>query len=103
MSKKMLISIEPFCGLSDFYDTVAKGFGHFNTSKLHYDCTKINISENIQDKFYEYYAQQARETDPTLSDNDIRTGITMLLVNSGPKVDKTLKANEVEIFDGFIS
>lgn len=102
MSKRMLISIEPFCGLSDFYDTVAKGIGHFNTSKLHYDCTKINIAENIQDKFYEYYAQQARETDPTLSENDIKTGITMLLVNSGPKVDKALNANEVEVFDGFI-
>lgn len=68
MSKRILISIEPFCGLSDFYDTVAKGIGHFNTSKLHYDCRKINIAENIQDKFYEYYAQQARETDPTLSE-----------------------------------
>lgn len=102
MSKKMLISIEPPCGITEFYEAVAKGIGHFNTSKLHYDCTKINIAENIQDKFYEYYAQQARETDPTVSENDIKTGITMLLIKSGPKVDKTLKANEVEIFDGFI-
>ena len=44
----------------------------------------------------------ARETKPEPSENDIRVGITMLLAMSGPKVDKSLKANEVEIFDGFI-
>ena len=98
----MLISIEPFCDLLDFYDTVAKGIGHFNTSKLHYDCTKINIAENIQDKFYEYYTEKVKEEQPTLSENDIKVGITMLLAMSGPKVDKALKANEVEVFNGFI-
>ena len=98
----MLISIQPPCGLSDFYDAVAKGTGHFNTSKLTYDCTKINIAPNIQDDFYEYYTAVARETNPELSENDIRASITILLAMSGPKVDKTLKANEVEIFDGFI-
>lgn len=70
--------------------------------ELKYDCRKINIAENIQDNFYVYYDNLARETDPTLSENDIKTGITMLLIMSGPKVDNTLKANEVEVFDGFI-
>lgn len=102
MSKKMLISIKPSCGLTDFYDVVAKGTGHFNTSELHYDCTKINVAANIQDMFYEYYTALARETKPAPSENDIKTGITMLLAMSGPKVDTSLKANEVEIFDGFI-
>ena len=99
---KMLISIEPACSLLDFYDAVAKGTGRFNTSKLQYDCTKINIANNIQDDFYKYYTTLARETNPELSENDIRASITILLAISGPKVDKTLKANEVEIFDGFI-
>jgi hypothetical protein len=99
---KMLISIQPFGGLTEFYDTVAKGLGHFDTSELHYDCTKINVAENIQDKFYEYYTALVRETEPMSSENDIKIGITMLLAMSGPKVDSNLKANEVEIFDGFI-
>lgn len=73
-----------------------------NTSELKYDCRKINIAENIQDNFYEYYTKYAKETQPELTDNDIKTGITMLLLMSGPKVDNALKANEVEIFDDFI-
>ena len=85
-----------------FYDAVATEMGYTNTSELRYDCTKINIAANIQDGFYTYYAEKARETTPDISDNDIQIGITMLLVMSGPNVDKSLKANEVEIFDGFI-
>lgn len=102
MSKRMLISIQPPCDLVSFYDVVAKGLGYFDTRERKYDCTKINIAENIQDDFFKYYTQAARETDPTLSENDIRASIAMLLMCSGPKVDPTLKANEVEIFDGFI-
>ena len=101
MSEIITINIES-CDLTEFYDTVAREMGYSDTSELHYDCRKINIAANIQDGFYEYYAQQARETDPYLSDNDIKVGTTMLLVMSGPKVDDSLKANEVEIFDGFI-
>lgn len=86
----------------ELYEAAATEMGCIATSETKYDCTKINVAENIQDNFYEYYAQQARETDPTLNESDIRVGTTMLLVMSGPKVDSTLKANEVEIFDGFI-
>ena len=101
MSEIITINIEP-CGLTEFYDTVAREMGYANTNELYYDCRKINIAENIQDGFYEYYTKHARETDPYLSDNDIKVGTTMLLVMSGPKVDDSLKANEVEIFKGFI-
>lgn len=76
--------------------------GYTNTSQLRYDCTKINVAANIQDGFYTYYADKARETTPDISDNDTKIGITMLLAMSGPKVDNNLKANEVEVFDGFI-
>lgn len=98
---KLTISTKP-CALTDFYDAVAREMGYTNTNAIRYDCTKIEIASNIQDDFYEYYTTTARETDPTLSDSDITTGITMLLVMSGPKVSHDLKANEVEIYDGFI-
>ena len=88
--------------LPELYDIVAREMGYADTSELHYDCRKINIAENIQDNLYEYYKAKAKETDPYLSDNDIKVGTTMLLAMSGPKVDDDLKANEVKIFDGFV-
>lgn len=98
---KLTVNSTP-CALTEFYDSVAREMGYTDLSEIRYDCTKIDIAENIQDGFYEYYAAIARETTQALSDSDITTGITMLLVMSGPKVNKDLKANEVEVFDGFI-
>lgn len=99
---KILISNYKPCGITELYETAAKEMGYTDTSEMKFDCTKINIAENIQDNLYEYYKTKARETDPYLSDNDIKVGTTMLLAMSGPKVDDSLKANEVEIFKGFI-
>ena len=48
---KMLISIEPPCGLSDFYDIVAKGLVHFDTREKKYDCTKINVAQIFKTAF----------------------------------------------------
>ena len=90
------------CSLVDFYDTVAREMGYADTSELHYDCRKITVSEEIQDDIIAYYHDAARETDPTLSESDIRIGTAMTLLTSGPKLDITLNANEVEVFDGFI-
>lgn len=99
----MIVKIKnPVCDLMEFYNAVATEMGYADTSNLKYDCTKIDIAENIQDSLYEYYTTTAKETSPTPSENDIKVGITMLLAMSGPKVDKTLKVNEVEVFDGFI-
>lgn len=98
---KILISAEP-CSLLEFYEAVATEMGYSNINNLEYDCRKINIAANIQDKFYAFYTDVAKRNDKTLSDNDIKVGTTILLAMSGPKVDETLKANEVEIFEGFI-
>lgn len=89
-------------GLMEFYDAVAREIGIEPTSETKYDCRKVNISVSIQDGFYEYYSKLARETDPSISENDIKAGITMLLAMSGPKVDMSLPKNAVEVFDGFI-
>lgn len=85
-------------GLVEFYDAVATEMGYTNTSELRYDCRNINISPNIQDGFYVHY----REMNPTLPASEVDIQVTMLLAISGPKVDQALKANEVEVFDGFI-
>ena len=98
---KILISNAP-CGLTEFYDEVAREMGYDDPSELHYNCTKINVAENIQNNFYEYYLALIRENDIYSHENEARADITLLLVMSGPKVDQTLKTNEVEVFDGFI-
>ena len=99
----MIITIpEKTYSLTELYDAAAMEMGYENTSELQYDCRKINIAANIQDGFYDYYTSSVKETDPYANETEIRTSVTMLLAISGPKVDKALKANEVEVFDGFI-
>ena len=98
---KCVVEDKPY-GIVELYDAVARQIGHTDTSALHYDCTKINIAENIQDGMYEYYLTLIREKDIYSHENEARADITLVLAMSGPKVDTSLKANEVEVFDGFI-
>jgi hypothetical protein len=85
----------------ELYEAAATEMGCENTSEIKYDCTKINVAENIQDGFYEYYLALVRENDTYSHENEAMADITLVLAMSGPKVDKALKANEVEVFDGF--
>lgn len=89
-------------GLIELYDAVATEMGYADTSEINYDCRCINVAANIQDSIYEYYTELARETNPDVNMNDVRTSITMILAINGPKVDMNLADNEVEIFKGFI-
>lgn len=90
------------CGLTELYDAVATKIGFVDTSEINYDCTKINIAQNIQDGFYEYYAEVAREANSDVTAQEISIATTMLLAMKGPKVNESLNANEVEVFDGFV-
>jgi hypothetical protein len=87
-------------GIVELFDTIATEMGFVTVQNLEYDCCKVNIAKNIQDGIYEKYLELGREQ--KLSESDIRVGVTMLLVCSGPKVDENLADNEVEVFDGFI-
>ncbi len=88
--------------LLELYDEVAREMGYSSTDALQYDCRKICVAKNIQDGFYNHYIKNARETNPNANITDVKVSITMMLLLNGPKVDENLKANEVEIFDGFI-
>lgn len=98
---KIVVEEKPY-GIIELYNAVAKEIGYADTSELHYDCTKINIAENIQNGMYDYYLALVRENDIYVHENEARADITLVLAMSGPKVDASLKANEVEIADGFI-
>ena len=99
---KFSVSIEAPYGIATLYDAVAREMGIEPVLHTRYNCTKINVAPNIQDNFYEFYSSNAKVINPTTSETDIRVGVTMLLAMSGLKVDAALKANEVEVFDGFV-
>ena len=83
--------------ITELYDIIATSMG-IDINKVKYDCRYITVASNIQDGFIRYY----RDENINASDSDFNIAVTMLLLNYGPKVDKSLADNEVEIFDGFI-
>ncbi len=94
---KIKMEVKPY-DLNDFYNEVATKLGCTDTSKANYNCTKLNISSEIQQGFYDYY----KSINPNLNEEEITMDVTVLLAIKGPKVDKALKPNEIEVFDGFI-
>lgn len=88
--------------LLELYETVARQMGHEDVSELTFDCRQINIANNIQNGFYDYYINLVKETEPHASEADIRVDVTLMLAIGGPKVDYELKPDEVEVFDKFI-
>ena len=103
MSESIKLTIpEKNYGLVELYEAVAKEMGYLIPDKLHYNCCKVNVAPNIQDGFYAHYLELIKAEDPYMPEHEARCQITMLLAISGPKADKDLKANEVEVFEGFI-
>lgn len=76
-----------------FYSMIGRKLGYVENSDTAYDCSKICIAQNIQDKCYEYYEKLGNDS----------TSIAMHLCLSGPKVEKTLKDNQVSIEAGYIT
>ncbi len=98
MLEKMIITltdeeINSFPIFDGFYSMIGRKLGHTETSATKYNCTKICIAQNIQDKCFEYYEQLGNDS----------TSIAMNLCMGGPKVDKALKANQVSIEAGYIT
>lgn len=92
MKKIILTHEEVYCGLEEFYKNVGK---HLMDDIMGYifDCRHINISEKIQDIFYDYYK---------VEQNAEEVQVTMLLAFGGPKVNKELKDYEIEVDDKFM-
>jgi hypothetical protein len=66
------------------------GYAHIAT--LRYDCTKIDVSCNIQELIFEHYK--------SLGYNAESIGMNWVLY--GPKADGSLEDFEVVVEDGFI-
>jgi hypothetical protein len=75
-----------------FYDFIGERLlADINNPNIRYDCTKINIADNVQRQFY--HGMNKEES----------ASLTMVLCMAGPKVDYALKDNIIEVFDGFIT
>lgn len=86
--------------LSDLYRTIALACGFpFDDENFRVDCTKVNIANNIQDNIYEAYRRKFPE-EYAFNPAEFDTQITMQLCLGGPKVDKDLPENTVEVFYG---
>ena len=79
-------------GIVNLYDIVAEQLGHDRT-KVEYDCTKIEVSENIAQTIEDCY------NDGT---DDWKQTFGMHWVCFGPKEDKTLPDDTVRVEAGFI-
>lgn len=79
-------------GLAKFYENVAIESGYKLDGTEKFDCTKIEVAQNIQDEIFTYYE--------TLGTGSLEIG--MLWVCSGPKANVNFEDNEVEISDEFV-
>jgi len=91
------IKAKPY-SLMGLYDAIAEAIGK-DPETCRYDCRKVNIASNLQQCIYDYYIAQ----NPEYPQSQVECEVSMLLVTAGPKADKTLQNDAVEIFDGFIT
>lgn len=89
------------CGLVECYEHIAIKAGYKPTQHTLYDCRRVCVSKHIQDAWYDYYHERAKEKDPSLPDSEIMCSITMLLLMNGAKVQPGLADNEASVENGF--
>ena len=85
--------------ITDLYDFVATTLG-YDKEKAHYDCTKVEVSDDIADLVEEKYRQVGQEKG--LGEYDIKMSFGMDWCCSGPKVDEKLDNGTIVVYEGFI-
>ena len=63
------------CGITECYEHIAVKAGYTPTQHTLYDCRLVCVSKHIQDAWYSYYHEKAKEKDPFLSDSEQPPGI----------------------------
>ena len=77
-----------FDSITNLYELVAINLGVDVNEKTRYDCTKICVSQDIQDKIFDEYWD--------------KLAISMAWSNYGPKTIEGLPYRTVEVEDGFV-
>lgn len=94
MGKKMyaMSKEECECGLTEFYDNVARRMGFDNTVDLQYDCRKICITKSIDKCIWQHCFKEGMSG----------FEISAMLLSFGPKANLERLGYYVEVEDGFI-
>lgn len=80
-----------YCGIQDFYDLIAKQLG-YDPEKVTYDCTKIDVSEPVQEKIFAFYKDSGQSQE----------AISQAWVCYGPKTSVKHHACIAEVKPGFV-
>ncbi len=90
-------------GMAKAYENFAKKGGLNVTDKSTFRCTRIEVSKEIDDYFWKYYKDKAKENNPNLDDDEIKTSIAFLMLQNGAKRNEELKPWQVAMEDDFVS
>lgn len=85
-----------YCGLSAFYENVAKKLSIDIANDTLFDCSKICVNKSVQEAIWSYYREEKNAEDDSIS--------TLWLI-CGPKANLDNKNNlyVAKIYDGFIT
>lgn len=83
--------IECKCSIVRFYENAAIRAGYIlpeDANSTKFDCSKIHVTEYIQDLLMEYYANELRiNYGNKVTEDDIKHEVTMKFLAIGPKAD----------------
>lgn len=87
-------------GLSKAYENFARKAGFEVDDNTMFDCTKIDVSKEVDDYFWDYYTKLGKEKG--LSDGDINMAISMMMLNNGAKRKDDLESWTVVLDEDFV-
>lgn len=94
--------------LKDIQNGIPKAFeawaiksGYSVTDNTMFRCTRVEVSKEVDDYFWKYYRDQAKENNPNLTDDDIESSIAMMMLFSGAKRNDNLPKWTVDVQDEF--
>lgn len=88
-------------GMGKAFENWAIKSGYNVTDKTMFRCTKIEVSKEVDDYFWKYYRDQAKENKPSLSDEDIESSIAMMMLFNGAKRNDNLPKWTVDVQNEF--
>ena len=89
-------------GMVKAYENFAKK-GRFRVLETSiFRCTRIEVSKEVDDYFWEYYRKKAKENNKNMTDEEITGAIAMLMLQNGAKRNESLKPWTVTMEDDFV-
>lgn len=88
-------------GMSKAYENWAKRAGYNVTDKTVFDCRMVEVSKEIDDYFWKYYRDQAREKNKNIAEDEITRTLAMTMLCYGAKRNENLKKWTVKLSKEF--